>query len=410
MGRALLPVLRLAVSCSLVLGVLAACDREEEPPPPSTPPPSPTVIAPPPLTATPIEVGGEARPILHMDVETTGIITLVVTKASHPDGREAETVIRTVGAAWSPKGTQIAFVSPSGHEMNIANLQGEQETLIHSSGQWRPFYAWPSWSPDGGKIALIEVGWCMDGHRISDVIVVDVASGKATSRYGPHDFWFADATQDGPGVFSMPEALRWSADGSKFLISWDKAVVLDFETTKIEVVSPTRVVAEWSPDSGAVYFFDAQHRDDGRIITSFNVKRLGAEAVTLANRQRLEELGMVGAPGLIPALVALSPSGSTMAVAAGQSVGGTKLSVYDMVAGEYLDLAAPSQSFDAEGRVVAMDWSPDEGSIAVLAVDQADTSTLRVVDLAAGVWTTVGTPAVETSVIDDIPTVLSWGR
>jgi hypothetical protein len=59
---------------------------------------------------------------------------------------------------------------------------------------------------------------------------------------------------------------------------------------------------------------------------------------------------------------------------------------------------------------VAMDWSPDEGSIAVLAVDQADTSTLRVVDLTAGVWTTVGTPAVETSVIDDIPTVLSWGR
>ena len=395
---------------------LAACGREVEPPPTQLPSPSPTqpptptvVITPPPLTATPIEVGGTARPILHTDVAKSGVVTLVVTKASHPDGRDPQIVARATGATWSPGGTQIAFVSPSGQEMNIANLQGEQETFITSSGQWRPFYAWPSWSPDGGKVALIEVGWCMDGNRISDVIVVDIASRLATSRYGPHDFWFADATEDGPGVFSMPEALRWSPDGSRFLISWDKAVVLNFETGKIETISEKRVIAEWASDSKGVYYFDAERRGEGRSVTGLSFKRLGGEAIELADEQRLEELGMVGAPGIIPALIALSPSGSAMAMAVGQSPEGTMLRIYDKPSSDALDPATPSQSFEAEGRVVAMDWSPESDAIAVLSVVESDTK-LLVLDLATGDWTTVGTPIIDTRVIDDIPTVLSWGR
>ena len=351
------------------------------------------------------------RPILHMDEEKTGIVTMVVTKASHPDGRERQTVVSAVGATWSPKGDQIAYVSPTGQQMNVANLEGEDRTLINSSGQWRPFYAWPSWSPDGGRIALIEVGWCMDGDRISDVLVVDVVSGKHTDRYGPHDFWRADATEDGPRAFSMPEALRWSPDASKLLISWDKAVVLDFATGKIETVSEKRIIAEWAPDSHSVYYFDAQRREDGRVVTSISVKRLGDdEPTTLADAARLSELGIVGEPGPIPALMALSPTGETMALAVGQSYESARLELHDLSGGASLDPAAPTASFPVEGRLLAMDWSPDGGSIAVLAAGADNVTTLRVVDTTTGQWTAVGTPAVETRVVDEIPTVLSWGR
>ena len=388
----------------LLLVLLAACDRGTSDPTP--------VLSPPPLTATPIEQGEAARPILHTGVERGDVVSMVVTKAVYPSGRQVGTVVRATGATWSPDGTQVAFVAPTGQSMNVANLQGEEQTLINSPGLWRPYVAWPAWSPDGSKIALIEVGWCTEGSRISDVVVIDVATGVATSRYGPHDFWMADGTQEGPGTFTMPEALRWSPDGSKFLISWDRAVVLDFDTGKIEIISDERVVAEWAPGSDAIYYFEAERRPTGRAISSFNIKKLGAESATsLADKQRLEELGMVGVPGLIPALLALSPSGSAMAMATGQSADGTgRLQVYGLQDGGGVALETPSHSFQAEGRIVAMDWSPDGDSIAALMVDEDDSPTLQVLDLVTGTWKTVATPVVDIAVIDSIPTTLSWGR
>jgi len=391
-------------SCLLFLTLLVGCGRESSDPAP--------LLSPLPLTATPIEQGEAARPILYTGVERGEIVSIVVTKAVYPSGRQVGSVVRTTGATWSPDGTQIAFVAPTGQSMSVANLQGEERTLINSPGLWRPYYAWPAWSPDGSKIALIEVGWCNEGNRISDLVVIDVATGLATSRYGPHDFWMADGTQEGPGRFSMPEALRWSPDGSKFLISWDNTVVLDFDTGKVERISDERVVAEWAPGSDAIYYFEVERRPGGRTISSFNIKTLGSESATvLADKQRLETLGMVGEPGLIPALLARSPSGSTMATATGQSTDGTgRLQVYGLDDGGSLALDAPSDSFEVEGRIIAMDWSPEEDSIAALVVDEDDSTTLQVLDLVSGTWKTVATPIVDVDVVDSIPTVLSWGR
>ena len=210
----------------------------------------------------------------------------------------------------------------------------------------------------------------------------------------------------------MPEALRWSPDGSKFLISWDNTVVLDFDTGKIERISDERVVAEWAPGSDAIYFFEAERRPGGRAISSFNIKTLGSESATgLADEQRLEALGMVGESGLIPALLALSPSGSAMAMATGQSTDGTgRLQVFGLDDDGSLALDAPSDSFQVEGRIIAMDWSPEANSIAALVVDEDDSSMLQVLDLVSGTWKTVATPVVDVDVVDSIPTVLSWGR
>ena len=398
----------LAVSCALVLLLaIASCDETE--PPPATP-----TLTLPSLTATPIEQGGDARPILYMGAERDGVMSIVVTRAVYPDGRDLGTVVRSIGATWSPNGQQIAFVTPTGMSMNVADLQGETRTLINSPGQWRPYYAWPAWSPDGTEIALIEVGWCDDGSRISDVVVIDVAQGKSTLRFGPYDFWHAEGTQDGPGRFSMPEALRWSPDGTKLLVSWDTVVVLDFATGRVEPISDTRAVAEWAPGSDAIYYYDVK-RDPGskgRSVSSLNIKTLGSdEATVLADGQRLEELGMIGTPGVIPGLLALSPSGSTLAATAGQSDDGTgTLRLYALADGELFAVERPAQSFQTEGRMVALDWSADGDSIAVLVVDETDSTTLQVLDLESGRWKAVGSPVVDVEGIADIPTILSWGR
>lgn len=394
--------------CALALLLaIGSCDDTE-------PSPAAPTLTLPSLTATPIERGGDARPILYMGNERAGIRTMVVTRAVYPDGRDLGPVVRSIGATWSPNGRQIAFVTPTGMSMNVADLQGETRTLINSPGQWRPYYAWPAWSPDGTEIALIEVGWCDEGSRVTDVVVIDVAEGKATSRLGPYEFWHAEGTQDGPGRFSMPEALRWSPDGTKLLVSWDTVGVLDLATGRVEPISDTRVVAEWAPGSDAVYYYDVKSDpgSEGRSVSSLNIKTLGSDEPTvLADEQRLQELGMIGTPGVIPGLLAVSPSGSTLAATAGQSDEGTgTLRLYDLGDGEHIAVERPAQSFQTEGRMVAMDWSPDEDSIAFLVVDETASTTLQVLDLKTGRWDTVGSPVIDVEVIDDIPTILSWGR
>ncbi len=350
-----------------------------------------------------------------MGVEKSGAVVIVVTEAVYPDGRQLGPVVRSVGATWSPEGTQIAFVDPAGYSLRVANLQGEDRTVINSSSIWRPYYAWPAWSPDGDKIALIEVGWCEPGNRIVDIIVVEAATGKVVSRYGPYDFWRAYGTENGPTAFSMPEALRWSPDGRKLLVSWDNASVLDLATGKIERVSDSRVIAEWAPGSDAVYYFETAKPSGprgGRALTAFKIKTLGSDPATaLADGQRLVDLGLAKAPSQVPGLLALSPEGSTLAVATAPSAeGASRLMAFDLPEGKVAALDMPSRSFEASGRIVAIDWSPDGGSLAALVVDEADSTTLQVLDLEAGSWRTVAAPVVDVDAVDDIPMVLSWGR
>ena len=389
------------------------------------PAPSPTVeaaaatpspsISPPPLTATPIEEGAEERPILHMGVEKSGTVAVIVTEATYADGRGIGPVVRSVGAAWSPKGTEVAFVEPSGHSLRVANLEGEERTVINSSSIWRPYYAWPAWSPDGTEIALVEVGWCEPGNRIVDIVVVEAATGKVTSRHGPHDFWRAFGTENGPTAFSMPEAFRWSPDGGKLLVSWDNASVLHLDTGKVERVSDTRVIAEWAPGSDAVYYFETAKPGSprgGRTLTAFSIKALGRDAVTtLADVDMLADLGLAQAPSQVPGLLALSPEGSTLAVTTAPSQeGASTLIAFDLAEGRVPDPDMPSRSFEASGRIVAIDWSPDGGSLTALVVDEAGSTTLQVLYLKAGSWRTIAEPDVDVDAVDDIPMVLSWGR
>ena len=160
------------------------------------------------------------------------------------DDASLGTVVPALGARWAPDGSKFAYLTPGGSSLNVATLEGEERTVFNSTYEFRPIYAWPEWSPDGSRIALIEVQWCGHGSRISYVVVVDAETDKVLSRHGPFDFWDAEADPEyGPGNFSLPEALRWSPGGSKFLVSWDTAGVVDLATGVEDVVSKSRVVA-----------------------------------------------------------------------------------------------------------------------------------------------------------------------
>jgi dipeptidyl aminopeptidase/acylaminoacyl peptidase len=337
----------------------------------------------------------------------------MVTRGVYPDGRDLGILLRASGAVWSPSGTQFAYVTPSGMELNLVDLQGEERTIYASTFEWQPLYAWPVWSPDGRRIAVITVAWCGGSDRISWLVVIDVAEGKISPPYGPFDFWEASGTEDGPKYITLPKTLRWSPDGRFIMVSWDKVVAIDAETGDLERISDTPVVAEWAPGGNAIYYFEIKDPDDpdARSLGAFHVRQLGAAApVKLLVEKQVAALGLAGAGGSILGLMALSPTGSKLAFTPGEVDSGMgRLQIYGLTEEPALALDKPLKTFETEGPIAALEWAPDETSLAaIVRGDQG--ATLMVLDLTKDVWTTLATPTIDLEYLDDLGRILSWAR
>ena len=355
------------------------------------------------------------RPILYHGLVRTDWGQIVATRGVDADGASLGTVVPALGARWSPDGSKFAYLTPGGSSLNVATLEGEERTVFNSTYEFRPIYAWPEWSPDGSRIALIEVQWCGHGSRISYVVVVDAESDKVLSRHGPFDFWDAEADPEyGPGNFSLPEALRWSPDGSKFLVSWDTAGVVDLATGVEDVVSKSRVVAAWTASGDAVYYFSTTQPDQAgnRAVTGFFLKELGADPVQLFDAQALSEIGLLGTPGRVPALMSLSSRGSKLVVAtepAGQGI--SVLRVYGLTEEGRIALDRPFQTVPSNGEILAMEWGPNDARIAAIARHESGDATLEVLDLATETWEVLPVSDIDPGALDRIDfaeKVLSW--
>lgn len=190
-----------------------------------------------------------------------------------------------------------------------------------------------------------------------------------------------------------PYKFRWSPDGRKILLAWQTTAVVDVDSGSIMVVAPNPVFAEWAPDSNAVYYFDRFPRGLG----DFFVKKRGSGApVKLIDKSILMASGWK--PVLLHGpLLSLSPSGSRLAVAVGSLI-----QLYELKADEAPALDRPSGRFPTEGIIAALEWSPDESGIAVLATGAALGTPqpgavaswgleVKRLDLAAGQWKTLAT-------------------
>ena len=355
------------------------------------------------------------RPILYHAQERSDWGVTVQTGGVNPDGTGIRTIVPALGARWSPDGSRFAYLTPGGASLNIATLDGEERTIFNSSYEFRPIYAWPEWSPDGSRVAVIEVQWCGQGSRISYVTVLDAETGKVVYRDGPFDFWDAEADPEyGPANFSLPEALRWSPDGSRFLVSWDTAGVVDTVAGTMDSVSASRVIVAWAPSGDAVYYFSTSRPDleRRRTLTGFFLKELGADPVQLFDSQALAEIGLVGEPSKVPALMALSPKASKLAVAtkpAGPA--GSVLRVYGPTREGRIELDRPFLTVPSSGEILAMEWGPNDGRIAAIVQHESGGATLEVLDLASGTWDVLPVTDINPGSLDKIDLtqkVLGW--
>jgi WD40 repeat protein len=194
-----------------------------------------------------------------------------------------------------------------------------------------------------------------------EVVVIDIATATVRSRHPLPKGTLSLLYTSPPNIF------RWSPDGRRILVSWDRLVVVDIERGGAPLSLPGGVIAEWAPGSDAIYYFQlarSSSRPNG-----FYFRHLAAsEPVRLMDADGLAAAGFRPARWLINGVMVLSPSGPVA-------------------------LERPSHTFYSEDLMTAVEWSPDEKSLAVLAVvaqaKEEKPVHVRVVDLASGTWRTV---------------------
>ena len=333
-----------------------------------------------------------------------------MTAAVGADGARLGTVARTSGAAWSPDGARIAYVSLNGGEVRVADADGGGAwAALSSDSQWYPMYQWPAWSPDGARLAAVNVAWCEVGMRVSSIEIIDADYGGSIARHGPYDFWQAGGTQQGPTRFSTPNSISWSADGGNLLISWDKAAVIDAQSGKARALSTEPVLAEWAPGDNALYYFEiaaGEANRRNRTLGALYLRRLAwDESRLMLSADAVAALGLADERSPIPGAVALSPDSAALAVA-----GGDALYVFDVSGGADSLSAANAARYDPPaGGAAALDWSPDGSALAVLTADEIGVR-LDILDVSSGEWRRIARSEIEIGQLEFMGKAISWAR
>jgi TolB protein len=213
------------------------------------------------------------------------------TYAINPAGGGRTTIRVGSFATLSPDGSKMVYDrAPHSEDLYVANIDGTDELRLTRT---KAREAVPAWSPDGSKIAFVEVRPVPDAVE-GDLFVVG-ADGGTPSRL------VSDVTVSGGG------SPIWSPDGSKI------ALVRSGSTTRhgglfiVDAaggVSPERILINairpvWSPDSKRICFI----RYDGSQPTLYVARADGSGPKRIAPRS------------YFPSGAAWSPDGSKIAFA-----------------------------------------------------------------------------------------------
>ena len=260
--------------------------------------------------------------------------------------------------------------------------------LAQPSGQSSVLHTWPTWSPDGGKIAVSRAVFEGQEPQVS-LFVIDADTGALNTIY-ENEAGASPIIAD-----SVPHYMYWSPDGAKlaFIASTALALVLfvnDGDKTVV-VSSEGPLYFKWAEDGGsmvihsrdklsqAVAPFDAPAAELAAMDPIFRSPDLSSDGETvayitsvgqgyalLAGRTDGSEAFRELMPVAAPAALLWSPVEDVVAVVDGArpgSPGYRRLRLVDPDGREPITLV--------EEPLAAFYWSPDGKQIAYIAIDVA---------------------------------------
>jgi dipeptidyl aminopeptidase/acylaminoacyl peptidase len=247
------------------------------------------------------------------------------------------------GSAWSPDGSQVAFVSNISGRNNLWTVaaSGGWPTQLTISDQRQ---ASPAWSPDGKWIAYISD---KNGNELWDIFLVSPQSGEVTNLTASPD--------------SADEAPAWSPD-SRFVAYMTKAKASpSFEIEMIDVTSrrTTHVTRNsppqlgnmspiWSPDGRVLAY--TQENASGKDSNIFVYDVAGKASVNLTPHTGEEKFSAA----------AFSPDGKTLLITSNAANGYENVALLDIASKHLTWITADkweiyARAFSRDGQSIV--WS-----------------------------------------------------
>ena len=209
--------------------------------------------------------------------------------------------------AWSPNGSQIAYVSVPGTrsgDLMIMNADGSgaHACTTNTPGSF-PYDNDPQWSPDGTQIAFTRV----TSDTSEEIFLVDVNAGVCSTL---HQLTSSGVNSRGP---------NWKPDGTLLLFDRGGPGTADIWTMKPDGTQQAPVTTEgtqlaefgaWSPD-GSKIVYDG-HRDGNYEIYSINADGTGLQRLTNDTRLDVQPDWAVAVPA--DANIQITPASATNAI------------------------------------------------------------------------------------------------
>jgi Tol biopolymer transport system component len=291
---------------------------------------------------------------------------------------------------------RIAFVGSEGDLYTVAPDGSALLRLSHADSadaNGRAVHVWPTWSPDGRRIAVVRADVNVDGEATTSGLYVLPATGGAARQ-----------AFSAEGV--LPFFYAWAPDSRSIALLSQEGGAISLRVAPVDgsaggvVASGRSLYLGWSPDGGAL----AAHLDgDADEVSGARVSTLPVRGATAARDLPVRPNGfrtpayadagnsvVVGgpAPSGAPAVLALpldggaprtlletastptfvlSPRGDRVAITNEAPIGGGLQVGLDLV-----DLAGGASTRLYGGPIVAFFWSPNGDRLAWVAADMAN--------------------------------------